>query len=734
MMLTYQQAFPETYDLRLNLAYGFSFEWSTILDWEDEQTVLQFAAVITGIQLMAEGSVGSLDTMADAVIRDLNRLLASAEGRNVSRDGLEYRSLIFLRFIFSVLPMEVSYRLGRRGAAYDWAFLGLATGHDSARRRNSGFTFLPLRQALDPVVAIAGTRLLPRWCITFFLLARDMSIGAVFVEELAACWDILVEILDLNANKSSALTAEVWSALASMTSWAISEDGRRRDEWVLMLAGVWNRGVIPREVASVVATTFITRSAPLTGRSAREWATLILSEFSDVLREHERLQFLVATVDTYEEWRLRRAEIVREIQLANVRAADATSVGSNPLLARDARVDVIRPLIRLLVLEQDLAGAMELLRAWYGRRGHASCDDNVLLVHPALSGGAAVLWPGRAKTSLGTVAGGHQTVVEALQDALKISRNADEEIDEGLEGTPDYQRGASLEQAMMRYYRPKEIARVFSRIGDPRSLVVFPSVSDPLQALLERELGILLPLEVSLAEARTMRPVRSISIWAGFTLYTHLEVEMLLAFGEAYGWAVTVFEGSEDGDADDFRTFYEQSEPDVLWVCGHSDFVPHQLGHSGIVVEVARGSRTDDAHETEILSMENIADFDVPGDGRRLLVLNTCSGATTQGMAGMAQIGLAQSLVGPAQMVAGHLWPASHAVALAFGGLFASGLGHRDVVGAFGEAIRALRDPRSIVPAIEEKLGREFSGAFRIERDADQLSSIMAWGCPVLLT
>ena len=117
-----------------------------------------------------------------------------------------------------------------------------------------------------------------------------------------------------------------------------------------------------------------------------------------------------------------------------------------------------------------------------------------------------------------------------------------------------------------------------------------------------------------------------------------------------------------------------------------------------------------------------------------MLVLNTCNGATTQGMAGMARIGLAQSLVQPTQAVIGHLWPASSALGLAFGTLFAANLDSGDVTDAFATTLRELRDPDAIVASIEARLGAPFAGAARIESCKADLSSILAWGCPVLLT
>jgi CHAT domain len=736
MTKTFQEAFPSVFAVRPFMTLAPNLAWSTPLTWADENAVVDFATVVLEQQSLAsQRDFGWLDELSDALITDINSMLHEAEINDEPNDGLVWRSLLFLRFLVSVVPMEKALGLGQRGQAHDWAFRGISTDHDRTRRYNSGYAYLPWRQANDPLIGEVATRWLPRWCTTFFLLARDVSIRIEIVQTFAVCWDILLEILELDGPRIRQLKIEIYFGLASLASWAISEDYERRDEWVIELERAWDAADIPDEAASIVGTIFITRANPITKRTIRDWACEILERFGGTLREHERLQYVVASIDTRERWLVERQSVLAEIDGLNQRASGAEQIGSSALLARDARIDVIKPLIRMLVLDSDLAGAMDLLRAWYRIPGWPPCDDNVLFIHPALEDGVAMLWPGRSLISFDTAKEGHGLVVVALDKALRIARDPDVDIvEEHREGIPDYALGPGVESAMERYYRPAKLAEMFKRIANPRSLVVFPSVSDPLQALLARELSITLPLEVSLAEARPMREIKMISIWAGYTQFTHFEVELIQVIASRHGVVASVFSGSEDGDADDFRAFYEQPEPDVLWVCGHGEFVAHQLRETGIVVATPRAQRLNDQYANVILPMETVARFLVPGDARRLLVLNTCNGATTQGMAGLARIGLAQSLVQPTQMVIGHLWPASAALGLAFGGLFASNLACQDITAAFATTLLELRDPTRIVGLVEERSGVPFNGGFRVASACDELSSIMAWGCPVLLT
>ena len=100
----------------------------------------------------------------------------------------------------------------------------------------------------------------------------------------------------------------------------------------------------------------------------------------------------------------------------------------------------------------------------------------------------------------------------------------------------------------------------------------------------------------------------------------------------------------------------------------------------------------------------------------------------------MARIGLAQNVVQPTQAVIGHLWPASQAVSLAFAMLFASHLRDAGIEEAFERTAIELRAPAGIPELLRQRLGQTPEGLFRIEADAADLTSMLAWGCPVLLT
>jgi len=734
--VSFLDAFPRLHEVRPFMFLGPDLAWVTPFSWSDDELVFRFCQIVLERQLEAGvQNIEWLSEIADAAIIDLNLHLGRLDEVNDRRD---YRAILFFRMLITVIPMKATLAHGQRGPCYDWAQRGLSTQYDPTRRFNPGYFFMPFWEEGDPQIGLLWMEKLPEWCLPFYLNARDLGSpdeaeAAFFAQD---CWDICSRFFDGVSAGHPTAAANLVSALSSIASWAIMADQSQVETWVERLVEIWNGQKVPRRVRPTLASVFITRANPMTGRSIRSWGEEILREYSDVLREHERLMFLIATVDSREQWRTLRAAILCEIAGLVEDANSAGVHGADRIAARESRIDLVKPLIRTLTDAQDLSGVMDVLTAWYTEPNRERCDDNVIFVNPAYRDGVAVLWPGGAWINARTASTGHEIVLDALNEVLGIETDPafGAFIDEAREGMPDYSKGALVEKAMAAYYRLSEVKSGFKVMTPPRSLVVFPSVADPLQALVGRDLELTLPLEVSLAEPQRYRTVRRISIWAGQTYYTDYEVEAVKEFGALNGWEASAFDATK-GDAEDFRRFYEQPDADVLWVAGHGEFIAHRPNESGIILnsQPADGDQTGGRCEL-VLPMQAAAGFAIPQRGRRLLVLNTCSGATTQGMSGMARIGLAQSLVQPAQAVIGHLWPASSGLGLAFGMLLASNLIDDDIEGAFTRTAVELRKPAEIAALLTARLGAPPNGLFRIERDSADIRSIMAWGCPVLLT
>ncbi len=457
-----------------------------------------------------------------------------------------------------------------------------------------------------------------------------------------------------------------------------------------------------------------------------EWARRTLSDLRSELKEHEPLQLLGVTLVDQEAWVATRAEIQSEIQALSklYRSGGSRQVAR---VALDSRVLLLHPIIYALCKFGSTEDLMTVLHAWYAEPDSSPADADILFVCPNHGDGVAYVWPDDRHFASNSAA-------ESLEKALIANSNALNEyfrgpqgdrqirVDERLKTTPAFEFGPEIWAAMGDHYRLSELADRLPRGWVPRSVVVMPAHRDPLQAMILDRLGWIAPLETSLTISDDLRPIRVLSIWTGSTHTTEAEVEVLMRVAATAGWRAKVTSGELDMRA--FRQFYEDSEADVLWVIGHGEQTSDDASQTGIVME-----------DGTMASLADLAEFNVPRTGRRLLVLNICSSATAQTFNGMARSGLAQELVSPSQQVIGHLWPIDYYAALAFGSSLAMALTRLPPANALKEALLMMRDQGELIRVLQE-ISPDLQAIRRLngQRAAEVMGNVLSWGCPVILT
>lgn len=212
-MKTFEDAFPRLRAIQPYMPLAPKLAWMSAFSFADDEAIVYFTkTVLTRQELAAAHDLDWLAELSVAAIDDINELLREAMAGEKPEDRGTQRSLLFMRFLFSVVPMETAQGLGRRGPAYDWAFRGLSTDYDAEKRLNSGYAYLPFRQEGDPRIGGLAMGWLPRWCTTFFLLARDAGIRREVVETYTVCWDILWELLAVDGPENEQLRVETQSA------------------------------------------------------------------------------------------------------------------------------------------------------------------------------------------------------------------------------------------------------------------------------------------------------------------------------------------------------------------------------------------------------------------------------------------------------------------------------------------------------------------------------------------
>ena len=426
---------------------------------------------------------------------------------------------------------------------------------------------------------------------------------------------------------------------------------------------------------------------------------------------------------------MRRAEILAEITHLRSLYLAMLQPGEVELEVLEHRVSVIHPLVFALGNWGEIDDLIDLLGAWYRAPDAEPADTNLLAILPTLNGGAAYLWPGgRWLTGTGDWAT-HNAMMQAVKPALGIYfRGTDgdhppEAFEDFRFGFASAAAGYNLEAAMEAHYRFGELRERLPADWVPRATVVFPSSPEPVQAMLAKAAKVVAPLEISFQQPRPPRPIRRVAVWAPDGLmHGVFEVDAIRHVGNRAGWTVDV-QQPEEPTSEDLRRFYENEEADLVWVISHG-------AHDAYTT---RGTGLHLPDET-LIGLDEIGRWEVPGNDRRLLVLNSCSGASAQGRGGLARIGLAQSLVSGRQAVVGHLWPVHWTAGLAFGAALAACLEDDPTEAAALAAAGLMQEHQRLLTFLEDRFHGCEELLNRLRRSPEDMDSLTNWGCPVLLT
>ena len=625
------------------------------------------------------------------------------------------------RFVIAAPPAHVCLTEGREGVAWDWVHWAVSGTHVFGARVNHGEHALPpYRGATAPMNRLAWSMVLD-WIEAAYLVARRLG-GMDALARHFAPSALAVIIREIGCGQHVAAVP----ALTAVANWATKDRDPVEPDVVHAALKLFRGGRMPERQLFVLGSIFVTDAARLTDRNSVEWSRLLLTRFAPILDSQELLQLRVGTIDSLDAWLLDREKVLDGIttltQAARAAAADEISA----IQALEARVDIIHPLVALFVKEGSVDDVMDVLRAWYS--GEAPpCDADVLFVSPAHSTGVTYLWPGGRWTVNSPDDTGLEEMLRSISTALGDYFRGPEgdrevQLDEARMGQPIFDQGPALRDRVRAHYALDSLPEHLPADLRMRSVVAFPALRDPLQALLQESLGWLAPMEASMAAASPRRAIGTIGIWPGFTYTTEAEIECLRRVALDVGWNVRVVEGVLDADA--FRRFYEDASLDVAWVIGHGEQSAYDAAATGLVLD-----------DRTLLPMGAISAMRIPNGGRRLLVLNICSSGATQIRGGLARVGFGHGLASPVQEVVAHLWPIDEDAALAFGSGFALALAKQPPEDALATALLELRD----LPRLVDKL-REIDADLRVVRRletpelADRMANVLNWGCPVLLT
>ncbi|MEU1407701.1 CHAT domain-containing protein [Streptomyces sp. NPDC005728] len=378
------------------------------------------------------------------------------------------------------------------------------------------------------------------------------------------------------------------------------------------------------------------------------------------------------------------------------------------------------PLVHTLLQAGNVEQLMQWLSVWYGvEPGERRSGRCVLL---AAGGSRAWYRPQTAPESEGDTALVRLTagMNAALGKSLVTHGLSDAALTTPATGRKSFEYVAELEEALLAYLDVADLAEYASSEKAEAFVSTLPSLT-PVQSLLARRHGPVLPLAVSLRQPLPDRPVAAVQLWCGDAPFAQAEAEVLKTVFSYAGIRCDIVNGDEVTRTN-FLASYERDDYDVLWVAAHGRHPLMDPDDSSILLT-----------STEQVPLQELAAAPLPSTAqRRLLVLNTCDSAAANAQGPYDDHGLARSVAGPRQAVIGHLWPVPGGAAVVFGALLACELADGSgFAEAFEEALRAFQDtwPNLARRFGDRGLGAQIAEALDDFRDP----TLLDWGSPAFL-
>lgn len=565
-------------------------------------------------------------------------------------------------FQFSVTMTPLSYLANIKNLqeGYDWIAFGLCDDLSDSQKKEIEYN-RPFGFTQDLIVSLS----VDRWIGDFYYICRSLNAMPIIARELFD-WSQDVSLLSLQEGRIGEF---LWS-FSGLACWGANNNDERTSKVVAKMEQLINDEETANTVVHGLLLCLSTAVCEYSSKPSCEWAQQALEKYSKLSKGHENLHLLLESCPNgvaISDEKLR--QICAEI--AKCQPLYSSSVES--LQAQDRLSGILSPFIGKCLDMKQGADAVRVLKAWYNiTTNQAVNDDSLLIIYPNSRESLIYSVGGQSFILPRNIEGAFSNMVSISNRFLGISssvgRNPDFELNEpdpDRFGVPSDEVSQEMESSLTNFYATNDV-KSFLDVNSMNisSMVSLPSNHHAIQYLLQKHTGHCWPIASSLLAPAEDREVRKVCMWCGAGSITEeMELNAVRSVLEHSGIQVDQYSSKETTKAQ-FIGIYESIEYDVIWVMSHGEFDHWQPGNVSIVV----GTDGD-------LSLDEMLQLDVPEkDGRRLLLLNVCDGATYSNQGGIPRLGIAPSVAGSNQCAISHLWPVSPFAAAAFGFLYASSI------------------------------------------------------------
>ncbi|GAB7258327.1 hypothetical protein [Polaribacter sp. OB-PA-B3] len=194
------------------------------------------------------------------------------------------------------------------------------------------------------------------------------------------------------------------------------------------------------------------------------------------------------------------------------------------------------------------------------------------------------------------------------------------------------------------------------------SLIQFDFNSTPIQTLMLRNIGITLPLNLSLSKKLDFPETKNVLFWSGNSLTSEIET---ISLKEIFSSQEINFEihNESNSNLENFINQIDILNPEIIWISSHGQHEHYEPNSSQIHLSNEISIKIRDFH---LLKNKN--------KKRRLLFFNVCEGGTHAQTGEFKNIGFPNLLTSENQDVISHLWMVDSNFAYIFGILFSIGV------------------------------------------------------------
>ncbi|MCJ8351940.1 hypothetical protein [Moritella sp.] len=619
-------------------------------------------------------------------ITDLINLKANP---NIKKEILTV--LNFLQFYLTINPLNHAVMTGQNNNALRWINYSMCddlSDKQSNRLELSRFLEYMTSGTVNNVMTPED---IAQWFGNFYYICRRLSAYHNIAEEFVQLSRDISGVA-LKANQYEAFT---W-ACTCLISWTTSANNEISPKLVKEVEELIKKETIPDKDKAQLILCLTTTANIHSEKSAEEWAGILILDYGIHLREHQKLQALVAMLPTGGSESITqitediRTEICSLKQELNEQIKRETP--SNQLIEQDRLFEMISPTFDRLLTAQQVTLFYEVLLDWYQISRSDSLDaEKTLLIFPKSKTGLKIGFDNKVVHYKRDISSSYASLIKASNQFLGVSHSINgihdfkfwDHLPDRI-GVPDQNFSDELYGHLAEFYgfEIKEINTfIKSHANSIESYICLPSMHYPVQFLMQKGLDICWPLSISLKKAKLDKPVIKVCLWCGAgSLTEQIESETLIHIFEASGIEVSLFK-SDETTKKEFENIYQDNQFDVIWVMSHGEYDHWKTGE--ISIEIGNG---------EYLSLDDALNLTVPeGDCRRLLFLNICDGATHSSTEGLERLGFAPALASNHQCVISHLWPITSWSAATFGAIYSSYLtSEGDFFSAFKSTLKVM--------------------------------------------